>query len=56
MSPDILPKGSIRIEACWIDGKAYTGYDANALTVKLPASDQRQTVKVKIAPTQWLEQ
>jgi len=56
VSPDILPKGSIRIEGCWIDGKAHKDYDANALTVKLPASDKRQTVKVKIAPTQWLEQ
>jgi mannose/cellobiose epimerase-like protein (N-acyl-D-glucosamine 2-epimerase family) len=56
VSPDILPKGSIRIEACWIDGKEHKDYDANALTVKLPGSDQRQTVKVKIAPTQWLGQ
>jgi mannose/cellobiose epimerase-like protein (N-acyl-D-glucosamine 2-epimerase family) len=56
VSPDILPKGSVRIEGCWIDGKAHTDYDANSLTVKLPGSSQRQTVKVKIAPTQWLEQ
>ncbi len=54
VSPDILPKGSIRIEACWIDGNPHNDFDSSALTVKLPASDRRQTVKVKIAPTQWL--
>jgi mannose/cellobiose epimerase-like protein (N-acyl-D-glucosamine 2-epimerase family) len=54
VAPDILPKGSIEIEACWIDGKHHSDFDATALTVKLPASDKRQTVKVKIAPTQWL--
>jgi hypothetical protein len=55
VSPDILPKGSVWIEACWIDGKVHTDYDANSMTVKLPNSGQRQTVKVKIAPTHWLE-
>jgi hypothetical protein len=54
VSPDILPHGSIQIEACWIDGKPYTDFDASALTVKLPESSERQTVKVKIAPAQWL--
>jgi mannose/cellobiose epimerase-like protein (N-acyl-D-glucosamine 2-epimerase family) len=54
VAPDILPKGSIEIEACWIDGKHHSDFDATALTVKLPASDKRQTVKVKIAPTPWL--
>jgi len=56
VSPDILPKGSIHIEACWIDGKEHRDFDANALTVKLPTSDRRQTVKVRIASTQWLQQ
>lgn len=54
VSPDILPAGSIHIEACWIDGNPYHDFDAKALTVKLPASETRQTVKVKIAPTEWL--
>jgi mannose/cellobiose epimerase-like protein (N-acyl-D-glucosamine 2-epimerase family) len=55
VSPDILPKGSIQIEACWIDGNPHNAFDATALTVKLPASDQRQTVKVRISPAQWLK-
>jgi len=54
VSPDILPKGSIRIEACWIDDNPHTDFDAEALTVKLPQLDHRPKVKVKIAPTQWL--
>ena len=29
-------------------------FDAAGLSVKLPASDKRRTVKVKISPTQWL--
>jgi mannose/cellobiose epimerase-like protein (N-acyl-D-glucosamine 2-epimerase family) len=55
VSPDILPQGSIQIEECWIDGNRHGDFDASALTVKLPASNKRQTVKVKIAPTQWLK-
>jgi mannose/cellobiose epimerase-like protein (N-acyl-D-glucosamine 2-epimerase family) len=52
VSPDILPKGSIHIEACWIDGNPYNEFDPSGLTVKLPGSDTRQTVKVKISPTE----
>jgi hypothetical protein len=52
VSPDLLPKGSIHIEACWIDGNPYNEFDPSGLTVKLPGSDKRQTVKVKISPTQ----
>lgn len=55
VSPDILPPGSIRIEECWIDGQKYDGFDAAGLTVKLPAGDKRQQVKVRIAPTNWLQ-
>jgi mannose/cellobiose epimerase-like protein (N-acyl-D-glucosamine 2-epimerase family) len=54
VSPDILPKGSIQIESCWIDGNAHGDFDAGALSVKLPPSDKRQTVRVRISPTQWL--
>lgn len=36
VSPDILPKGSIRIEEVWLNGERYTDFDAEGLTVKLP--------------------
>jgi len=49
VEPDILPKGSIKITKCEIDGKDYDNYDAEGLTVKLPESDQRLKVKVTVA-------
>jgi hypothetical protein len=33
-----------------IDGKDYTDFDADALTVKLPETDQRVKVKVTVSP------
>jgi len=50
VSPDILPPGSITIESVEIDGQPYPYFDANGLTVKLPESDERVKVKVRIAP------
>jgi len=50
VSPDILPKGSIRIGECTIDGDLYSNYDAENLTVKLPESDKHIRVRVRIDP------
>jgi mannose/cellobiose epimerase-like protein (N-acyl-D-glucosamine 2-epimerase family) len=50
VSPDILPPGSISIGACEIDGEAYTNFDKDALTVKLPDTKERVKVKVQIVP------
>jgi len=50
VEPDILPKGSLQITKCVIDGKDYTDFDADALTVKLPETDQRVKVKVTVSP------
>ena len=50
VSPDILPPGSIKIGACEIDGQPYSDYDADALTVKLPDTQERVKVKVTIVP------
>jgi mannose/cellobiose epimerase-like protein (N-acyl-D-glucosamine 2-epimerase family) len=54
VAPDLLPAGSIRIEAAWLDDEPYTAFDADALTVTLPADGVRHRVKVKIVPTTWL--
>ena len=51
MSPDILPPGSIRIGAVWIDGEPYTNFDAAGLTVKLPETKEQVRVKVRVEPT-----
>ncbi|MGB0387295.1 MAG: AGE family epimerase/isomerase [Ardenticatenaceae bacterium] len=51
VSPDILPPDSIRIGAVWINDQPYSNYDAAALTVKLPESNEAIRVKVRIEPT-----
>ncbi len=51
VQPDILPPGSVRIEAVWADGEPYTNFDANALTVKLPDSKDVMTYRVRLVPT-----
>ena len=51
VSPDLLPAGSIKITSVEIDGKPYTNFDADKLTVKLPKTDKRVKVKVEITPT-----
>jgi mannose/cellobiose epimerase-like protein (N-acyl-D-glucosamine 2-epimerase family) len=50
VSPDMLPKGSIEITACQINGVEYTNYDAKGLSVTLPESDERLRVKVTVTP------
>lgn len=55
VSPDILPKGSIKIDEVWIDDKQYTDFDAENLTVKLPESDKRLKVKVSLIPATGIE-
>ncbi|MEM8831113.1 MAG: AGE family epimerase/isomerase [Cyanobacteria bacterium P01_G01_bin.19] len=50
VSPDILPPGSIKIGKCEIDGEPYSNFDADALTVKLPKTNERVKVKVQIIP------
>ncbi len=54
VAPDILPPGSIKIGECTIDNEAYTEFDANALTVKLPQTKERLKVKVRIIPGEIL--
>ena len=51
VSPDILPKGSVKIVAVEIDGKAHTEYDADGLVVKLPDASSDLRVKVQLSGT-----
>ena len=50
VSPDILPPGSIRIGAVWIEDEPYADFDAEALTVNLPNTSERVRVRVRIEP------
>lgn len=55
VAPDYLPADSIRIESVTINGEAHRDFDAKALTVKLPASNEPLKVKVRIAPMDGLD-
>lgn len=50
VQPDILPPGRARIGEVWVDGEPYTDFDAEALTVRLPAGDRRRTIRVRLQP------
>lgn len=51
VAPDILPPGSIRISQVWINGHAYDNFDADNLTVTLPANQKDIKVRVCITPS-----
>jgi mannose/cellobiose epimerase-like protein (N-acyl-D-glucosamine 2-epimerase family) len=51
VSPDILPTGSIRIGAAWINDEPHKSFDAAALTVRLPDTKEQVRVKVRVEPT-----
>lgn len=50
VAPDILPPGRVRLGGVWIDGQPYPNFNASALTVQLPQSDQSLRVRVRIDP------
>jgi len=50
VQPDILPKGSCKIESVEIDGKPWSYFDAEKFAVKLPDLDYRPKIKVRIVP------
>jgi mannose/cellobiose epimerase-like protein (N-acyl-D-glucosamine 2-epimerase family) len=50
VSPDILPKGSVKLTGCEINGENYSDYDSNQLHVHLPHSADRLKVKVTLTP------
>jgi anti-anti-sigma factor len=55
VAPDLLPKGSIKIESVTVDGKEYDDFDAENLTVVIPQSDGQVKIVVRVAPTQGLQ-
>lgn len=54
VAPDILPSGSIKIESVTINGEDYHNFNAEDLTVKLPETNERVKVCVRIVPTSGL--
>lgn len=51
VEPDILPAGSVRIEAVWVDNNPWKKFDAQNLTVDLPNLNYRPKIKVRLVPT-----
>ncbi|MGH8902315.1 MAG: AGE family epimerase/isomerase [Egibacteraceae bacterium] len=51
VAPDLLPPGSVYLDEVWINNELYTDFDPDALTVRLPETDQDIKVRVRIAPT-----
>jgi len=52
VQPDILPPGSVRISQVWLDEQQHSDFDAENLTVKLPSTQSRLKVRVRLVPTQ----
>ena len=55
VAPDILPAGCCKIEKAWVDGKEYLDFDADNLTVKLPDTQNRVKVQVRLIPVGSVE-
>jgi mannose/cellobiose epimerase-like protein (N-acyl-D-glucosamine 2-epimerase family) len=52
VAPDLLPAGSIQLQDVEIDGKPHEVFDQRALTVELPKSNERLTVRATVVPTE----
>lgn len=50
VQPDILPPDSVRISEVWIDGHSYDDFNAEEMTVKLPANHGEIKVRVRLVP------
>jgi anti-anti-sigma factor len=50
VAPDLLPAGSVRIGQVWINGKEHRDFDAENLTVRLPADGGTMKVRVRLVP------
>lgn len=50
VAPDLLPPKAIKIMQVWVNGHEHADFDAEALTVTLPHSTERQDVRVRLVP------
>ncbi len=55
VAPDLLPAGSVRIESVTVNGDDYKEFDAEHLTVKIPATTEAAKIRVRLVPVQGLE-
>jgi mannose/cellobiose epimerase-like protein (N-acyl-D-glucosamine 2-epimerase family)/anti-anti-sigma regulatory factor len=52
VAPDLLPPGSVRIDAVWVNGAPFDDFDAKALTVRLPPHQGELKVRVRLVPAE----
>ncbi|MFH8403990.1 AGE family epimerase/isomerase [Streptomyces sp. NPDC018019] len=52
VAPDLLPPGRVRLDQVLVNGLPHHDFDPAALTVALPAGDERLTVRVRLVPAQ----
>ncbi len=50
VSPDLLPKGSVKLTEVWADDEPYHDFDSEALTVKIPNTGKDVRIKVRLTP------
>ena len=48
VSPDILPKGSVKISKVTVNGMEWNKFDSEALTVEIPAVNEAPKIKVTL--------
>jgi len=52
VEPDILPKGSVKISEVTVDGNPWNHFDAEKMTVNIPATNCRPKIKVTLVPVE----
>jgi hypothetical protein len=50
VAPDLLPPKSVKVVQVWVNGHEHRDFDPVGLTVRLPRSQDPQTVRVRLAP------
>lgn len=50
VAPDLLPPGSVKISSVTLNEQPYSNFDADALTVTLPETDERVKICVTLQP------
>jgi hypothetical protein len=49
VAPDLLPPGAVKLTDVWVNDQPYTDFDADALTVNLPAGEEVR-VHIRLTP------
>jgi hypothetical protein len=50
VAPDALPPGRVRLSEVEIDGRRFTDFDPESMSIRLPPSGSRLTVRARLRP------